>query len=105
MASARSAPYGIMINSKGVPFFVEFGANKVASIDPPTTVIREWTLPNAGSRPRRIAIDAQDNVWYSDYSRGFRGRFHRAVEWFAMSASRQSRARASSPLPLPLYFC
>jgi hypothetical protein len=34
-----------MINSKGVPFFVEFGANKVASIDPATMVIREWTLP------------------------------------------------------------
>ena len=34
--TTRSLPYGIMINSKGVPFFVEFGANKVASIDPAT---------------------------------------------------------------------
>jgi virginiamycin B lyase len=65
-----------MINSKGVPFFVEFGANKVASIDPATMVIREWTLPNAASRPRRLAIDAQDNVWYSDYSRGVLGKLN-----------------------------
>jgi virginiamycin B lyase len=30
----RSNPYGMVISSKGVPFYVEFGANKVASIDP-----------------------------------------------------------------------
>ncbi len=49
--TTKSLPYGIMINSKGVPFFVEFGANKVASIDPATMVIREWTLPNAAVTP------------------------------------------------------
>ena len=74
-----------MVNSKGVPFFVEFGANKVASIDPSTMIIREWTLPNAASRPRRLAIDAQDNVWYSDYARGFLGKLDPATsqvkEW------------------------
>ena len=32
--TSKSLPYGIMVNSKGVPFFVEFGANKIASIDP-----------------------------------------------------------------------
>ena len=83
--TTKSLPYGIMINSKGVPFFVEFGANKVASIDPATMVIREWTLPNAAARPRRLAIDAQDNVWYSDYARGFLGKLDPATsevkEW------------------------
>jgi virginiamycin B lyase len=48
-------------------------------------VIREWTLPNAASRPRRLAIDAQDNVWYSDYARGFLGKLEPATsqvkEW------------------------
>ena len=68
--TTKSLPYGIMVNSKGVPFFVEFGANKVASIDPASMVIREWTLPDPAARPRRLAIDAQDNVWYSDYARG-----------------------------------
>ena len=32
--TAQSNPYGMVMNSKGVPYFVEFGANKVASIDP-----------------------------------------------------------------------
>jgi virginiamycin B lyase len=81
----RSLPYGIVVSSKGVPFYVEFGANKVASIDPQTMVIREWTLPNADSRPRRVAIDANDIIWYSDYSRGFVGRLDPATgkvsEW------------------------
>ena len=27
-------------------------------------VIREWTLPNAEARPRRLAIDANDVIWY-----------------------------------------
>src|SRR6266851_4938447 len=30
----RALPYGIAINSKGVPFFCEFGTNKMAKIDP-----------------------------------------------------------------------
>ena len=49
--TSKSLPYGIMVNSKGVPFFVEFGANKIASIDPATMVIREWTLPDSGVAP------------------------------------------------------
>jgi virginiamycin B lyase len=64
----------MVVNSKGVPFFVEFGSNKVASIDPEAVMIHEWTLPNAGSRPRRIAIAPDDVIYYSDYSRGYLGR-------------------------------
>ena len=37
--------------------------------------IHEWNLPNAGSRPRRIAITPDDAIYYSDYSRGYLGRF------------------------------
>src|SRR5208337_24373 len=32
----HSRPYGIVLNSKGVPFFCEFGTNKLASINPDT---------------------------------------------------------------------
>jgi virginiamycin B lyase len=42
-------------------------------------------LPNADSRPRRIAITPDDVLWYSDYSRGYLGRFDpragKATEW------------------------
>jgi len=36
----KSRPYGIQINAEGVPVFVEFGANKIATIDPKTMAIR-----------------------------------------------------------------
>ena len=45
----KSRPYGLMINSKGVPCFVEFGTNKIASIDPQTMAIKEYPLPDAGA--------------------------------------------------------
>jgi virginiamycin B lyase len=52
----HAVPYGIVITKTNVPFFCEFGANKLASIDPKTMVIREYTLPAEGARPRRIAL-------------------------------------------------
>jgi virginiamycin B lyase len=69
----NSRPYGIVVNSKGTPFFDLFGVNKIGSIDPRTMEITEYTLP-AGARPRRIAVTADDVIWYTDYARGFLGR-------------------------------
>ncbi len=75
----------MVVNSQGIPFFVEFGSHKIASIDPHTMAIREYILPNAESRPRRIAITRDDVLWYSDYARGYLGRFDaatgKASEW------------------------
>jgi len=71
----KSRPYGMVINSKNIPFFVEFGINKIASIEPNTMTIKEYVLPNAASRPRRVAITSDDVIWYSDYARGYLGRF------------------------------
>ncbi len=71
----KSRPYGMVVNSRNIPFFVEFGSNKIASIDPSTMEIREYVLPHPESRPRRIAITSDDVLWYSDYSRGYLGRF------------------------------
>jgi virginiamycin B lyase len=82
----------MVVSSKGVPFFVEFGANKVASIDPATMVIREWTLPDPAARPRRVAIDSRDIIWYSDYARGYLGRLDPATsqvkEWASPGGSK-----------------
>jgi virginiamycin B lyase len=71
----RSRPYGIMINDKGVPVYCEFGTNKIATIDPKTMEIKEYALPNAASRPRRMAL-VGDDVYYSDFSRGYLGRLN-----------------------------
>ena len=75
----KSRPYGMAISSKNIPFFVEFGINKFASIDPNTMAIKEYVLPNAESRPRRVTITSDDAIWYSDYARGYLGRFDPAT--------------------------
>ena len=84
MPTARSRPYGILVSAKGVPTLCLFGTNKLATIDPTTMEVKEYALPNAASRPRRIAITG-DEVWYADFSRGFLGRLNLATgehkEW------------------------
>lgn len=81
----RSNPYGLVVSSTGVPFVVLFGTNKIASVDPVTMAIKEHVLPNPATRPRRIAITPDDELWYADYSRGYLGRFDpktgKASEW------------------------
>ncbi len=70
--TSHALPYGIGVNSKGVPFFCEFGTSKLASINPETMEITEYPLPK-GARPRRLAITSDDRVYYSDYARGYLG--------------------------------
>jgi virginiamycin B lyase len=65
-------PYGIQVNSKGVPYFCEFGTNKMAKIDPKTMKITEYPLAE-GVRPRRMAIAADDKVYFTDYQTGHLG--------------------------------
>jgi virginiamycin B lyase len=65
-------PYGIQVNSKGVPIFCELGTNKMASIDPQTMAIKEYPLPE-GVRPRRLAIAADDTVYFTDFKSGHLG--------------------------------
>ena len=72
---APTYPYGIRVNSQGVPWYVDFRGNRIASVDPVTMVIKEVTLPNADSRPRRIAITSDDVVYWADYTRGMIGRY------------------------------
>jgi virginiamycin B lyase len=47
--------------------------------------IKEYPLPSPDARPRRIAITPDDAIWYTDYPRGYIGRFDPATgqvkEW------------------------
>src|SRR5215471_9707613 len=71
-------PYGMQINSKGLPVFCELGTNKMGSIEPTTFAIREYPLPE-GVRPRRLAIAADDTVYFTDYKGGHLGALNRAT--------------------------
>jgi virginiamycin B lyase len=68
-------PYGIQVNSKGVPVFCELGTNKMGSIDTKTLEITEYTLPES-ARPRRLAIAADDTVYFTDFKSGHLGRLN-----------------------------
>jgi virginiamycin B lyase len=65
-------PYGIQITSKGIPVFCELGANKMATINPETLAIKEYVLPQT-ARPRRLAIAADDTVYFTDFKSGHLG--------------------------------
>jgi len=73
--SSNTYPYGIQINSKGVPWYVDFRGNRIGSVDPESLQIKEYTLPSPDARPRRIALGPNDVVWYTDFARGYLGRF------------------------------
>ena len=85
-------PYGIQINSRGVPILCELGANKMASINPQTMAITEYTLPEA-VRPRRLAIAADDTVYFTDFKSGHLGTLNiatRAVKLYASPGGAES---------------
>jgi virginiamycin B lyase len=71
----HAVPYGIVVLQNNAPLFCEFGTNKLATIDPKTMTIREYTLPNASARPRRIALAPDGTIYYTDYARGYLGHF------------------------------
>jgi virginiamycin B lyase len=71
----HAVPYGIVVLNNNAPFFCEFGTNKLATVDPKTMTIHEYTLPNAGARPRRIALAPDGTVFYTDFARGYLGHF------------------------------
>lgn len=74
VATPNARPYGIEVDSKGRPWFNQFGTDKIAMIDPATLTVREYSLPDNTSRGRRIGITSDDRIWYVDYARGYLGR-------------------------------
>jgi virginiamycin B lyase len=83
--TAQARPYGLVLDSRGHPWFDLFGTNALGTIDPATMRLRTFALPHERARPRRIAVTSDDMVWYVDYTRGFLGRLDprtgRVEEW------------------------
>lgn len=86
----RSGPYGIVTDETGRPWFVLFHTNEIGTIDPNTMALETFELPNADSRPRRIARTDDGMLWYVDYSRGYLGMLNPETgvvqEWQSPSA-------------------
>jgi virginiamycin B lyase len=62
-----------------------YGTNKLGHVDPKTAKLTEIALPEAGARPRRLAITPDGRIWYSDYARSYLGMYDpktkTAKEW------------------------
>jgi virginiamycin B lyase len=79
VATPKSNPHGIVIDSKGIPVFALSASNKIGTVDPKTMEITEHVLPE-GARPKRVAVSADDAIWYTDTARGFLGRLDRKTD-------------------------
>jgi virginiamycin B lyase len=90
---SQSRPYGIVLDSKGRPWFDLFGTNKIATIDPQSFELKTYDIADQGARPRRIAITSDDQIYWGDYTRGFLGHLDpktgKMDEW-AMPAGKAS---------------
>ena len=71
----NAVPYGIVVSSKGVPYFCEFGTNKLASVNPDddgdhrVRAARGGASPSAGDHQRTMSSITPTTA------RGYLGRF------------------------------
>ena len=69
-------PYALKFLSDGIrPWFSYFGSNKIATVDPVTMEVKEFVLPDAKTRIRRMDVTSDDMIWYGDWSNGKLVRF------------------------------
>jgi len=49
------------------------GTNKLGRVDTATGAIKEYVIPSADARPRRLQVARDGVVWYTDFQRGYLG--------------------------------
>lgn len=81
-----SRPYGIVADAGGGAWAVLFGTNRIVRLAPDMST-RDYDLPSADARPRRLARASDGGVWYVDHARGALARLDPASgavrEWAA----------------------
>ena len=74
--------YGVDLDSKKNLWFTEnIRDGKIGKVDPATLKVTKYTPPT-NDRPRRVSIDANDNVWFGEFDTGKIGRFDPKTETF-----------------------
>jgi virginiamycin B lyase len=98
----RARPYGIKMDSKGHPWIALLGTNALATIDPESLKPQTIYLPRENARLRRLAINREDKVWYTDYAQGYIGLYDpesgEFTEWRTPSENPLPYAMAIDPL-------
>jgi len=62
----RPAPYGIVVDQKGMVWFTEMRGNVLAKIDPKTGKLTEYRIPTFKSGPRRVQVDSKGRLWFTE---------------------------------------
>ena len=78
----QSNPYGIVVDAQNRAWANLFRTNKLAMIDPATMTVKEYAVPRADARTRRIGLTSDGAVWYVDYAKGMLGRFDPKTQQF-----------------------
>src|SRR5215831_13930230 len=68
-------PYALRFLSDGrQPWFSYWGSNKIATIDPDKLELKEYVLPDARTRIRRMGVTSDDMIWFGNWGTGKLGR-------------------------------
>jgi len=57
-----------VVNSKGDPYAPDFGGSHIIGIDHTTGEAQFYKVPTPHSAPRRVRMDAQDRLWFAEYT-------------------------------------
>lgn len=75
-------PYGIVLDSKGRPWFNLFNTNTIGTLDPVTFELKTYKLANDSTRDRRIGITTDGKLYYTDYvAAGSAGSIRQPARW------------------------
>ena len=75
--------YGIVLDKDGNCWFVQYVKDgQLGKIDANTGKVTKWTVPSPDSRPRRIDIDPDGNIWFAEFQGGKIGEFNPKTEKF-----------------------
>ena len=87
-----SRPYGIVVAPDETIWVAYNGTNKLGTLNPETMDVHLYTLPDPGSRVRRLGVTTDGMVWFVNSSMGRIGRLNPATgevkEWDSPSGPR-----------------
>jgi virginiamycin B lyase len=75
--------YGLALDKDENVWFSEFTKDgQIGKVDAKTGKLTKYQQPTLDAWPRRLKIDAQDNIWFCEYEAGKIGRFDPKTETF-----------------------
>jgi virginiamycin B lyase len=82
--TSDAGPRRVWSDSHGVLWISEWNTGQLGRYDPATGEWREWRLPGAGPQAYAVYVDAQDDVWLSDFGANAFVRFDPDTETFVV---------------------